>query len=162
VVDANAQIGSRDETFGVTRSGFEMWKHWLGLPSRYYVEESGVNGPGVGGGGANTKGDAKAPLTVAENALAKRRLETSSESSESSSRSFEPFEIDTSEKKKYTRTEIARAVATLRAAASKKFPKDPESALRLALDASAGGDTKRFSADDDEEDEVYYGGSRDW
>ena len=155
VVDANAQIGSRDETFGVTRSGFEMWKHWLGLPSRYYVAESGVNGPGVGGGGANTKGDAKAPMTVAENALVKRRLETSSESLESSSRSFEPFEIDTSKKKKYTRAEIARAVATLRAAASKKFPKDPESALRLALDASAGGDTKRFSADDDEEDEVY-------
>jgi hypothetical protein len=50
--------------------------------------------------------------------------------------------------KKYTRAEIADAVRVLRAAASRKFPDDPETALRAALDAAGEGDAKRVAGDD--------------
>jgi hypothetical protein len=52
--------------------------------------------------------------------------------------------------KRYTRAEIAEAVRTLRAAASKKFPGDPETALRAALDAAGDGDAGRVDFTDDE------------
>ena len=132
--DTLAQTGSGSYDEGVTR-GFEMWKHWLGLPSRYYVGEEGPNG--------GVKNDAKSPMTVAEN---KRVTEASS--------SFESASSESS-KQKYTKLEIAEAVKTLRLAASKKFPGDPESALKFALEAAEEGDAGRFRGDEEEEEEEY-------
>ena len=132
--DTLAQTGSGSYDEGVTR-GFEMWKHWLGLPSRYYVGEEGPNG--------GVKNDAKSPMTVAEN----KRVTEASSSSESAS--------SESSKQKYTKLEIAEAVKTLRLAASKKFPGDPESALKFALEAAEEGDAGRFRGDEEEEEEEY-------
>ena len=82
-------------------------------------------------------------MTVAEN----KRVTEASSSSESAS--------SESSKQKYTKLEIAEAVKTLRLAASKKFPGDPESALKFALEAAEEGDAGRFRGDEEEEEEEY-------
>ena len=100
---------------GVSR-GFEMWKHWLGLPSQYYAGESGAP-----------------PPTVAESAKSAR--------AEAEATGSNPTVVN---ERKYTKEEIAEAVRVLRAAAAKRFPDDPETALRLALEAAEEGDARRL------------------
>ena len=96
--------------------GLEMWKHWLGLPSQYYAGESGA-----------------APPTVAESAESAR--------AEAEATGSNPAVVD---ERKYTKEEISEAVRVLRAAAARRFPDDPETALRLALDAAEEGDARRL------------------
>jgi hypothetical protein len=82
--------------------------------------------------------------------------ESTASQSESFAESFaESTAVDSttgknSAEKRYTRAEIAEAVRTLRAAASKKFPGDPETALRAALDAAGEGDAGRVVFTDDD------------
>ena len=124
--------GSAPDADGVTR-GFEMWKHWLGLPSRYYA-----NGEG-------SEESPAAPMTVAEKSA------VANADAADAARTNCPYvsPTETSAEKKYTRAEIADAVRVLRAAASRKFPDDPETALRAALDAAGEGDAKRVAGDDE-------------
>ena len=96
--------------------GLEMWKHWLGLPSQYYAGESGA-----------------APPTVAESAESAR--------AEAEATGSNPAVVD---ERKYTKEEISEAVRVLRAAAARRFPDDPETALRLALEAAEEGDARRL------------------
>jgi pentatricopeptide repeat protein len=128
-VSASGSAASSPDADGVTR-GFEMWKHWLGLPSRYYA-----NGEG-------SEESPAAPMTVAEKSAV-----ANADAADAARRSVSPSE--TSAEKKYTRAEIADAVRVLRAAASRKFPDDPETALRAALDAAGEGDAKRVAGDDE-------------
>lgn len=96
--------------------GLEMWKHWLGLPSQYYAGESGA-----------------APPTVAESAESAR--------ADAEATGSNPAVVD---ERKYTKEEISEAVRVLRAAAARRFPDDPETALRLALEAAEEGDARRL------------------
>lgn len=113
---ASTSTASPDgSSVGVSR-GFEMWKHWLGLPSQYYAGESGAP-----------------PPTVAESAESAR--------AEAEATGSNPT---VAEERKYTKEEIAEAVRVLRAAAAKRFPDDPETALRLALEAAEEGDARRL------------------
>jgi leucine-rich PPR motif-containing protein len=129
-VSASGSAASSPDADGVTR-GFEMWKHWLGLPSRYYA-----NGEG-------SEESPAAPMTVAE------KKETVANADAAGSAQTSISRTETSAEKKYTRAEIADAVRVLRAAASRKFPDDPETALRAALDAAGEGDAKRVAGDDE-------------
>jgi hypothetical protein len=141
---ASANADVNDETLrsdtspdGVTR-GMEMWKHWLGLPSRYYAPggeslerlESDVESD-----------DIVAPVSATTESFAESFAESTAVDSTTGKNSAE---------KRYTRAEIAEAVRTLRAAASKKFPGDPETALRAALDAAGEGDAGRVVFTDDD------------
>lgn len=104
--------------------GLEMWKHWLGLPSRYYDGRRPDAVVGVGGASDATatpdgavRNDSPQPL---------------------------------SEKQRYTKAEIAEAVRVLRAAAAKRYPNDPDRALEAALEAANDGDAlSRVLRDDD-------------
>ena len=115
-----------------------MWKHWLGLPSRYYAPggeslerlESDVESD-----------DIVAPVSATTESFAESFAESTAVDSTTGKNSAE---------KRYTRAEIAEAVRTLRAAASKKFPGDPETALRAALDAAGEGDAGRVVFTDDD------------
>lgn len=104
-----------------------MWKHWLGLPSAYY----------------ETRGAESTPLTAKGT-----ERETTADPIASGSDSAEKEK----EKKKYTKAEIAEAVKTLRRAAFRTFPDDPETALRAALDAAEEGDAWRFARFERESD----------
>jgi len=128
-VSASGSASSPDAD-GVTR-GFEMWKHWLGLPSRYYAN------------GELSEESPAAPMTVAEKKETVANADAAGTARTSISRT------ETSAEKKYTRAEIADAVRVLRAAASRKFPDDPETALRAALDAAGEGDAKRVAGDEE-------------
>jgi hypothetical protein len=108
-----------------------MWKHWLGLPSRYYAN------------GEVSEESPAAPMTVAEKKETVANADAAGTAQTSISRTENAAE------KKYTRAEIADAVRVLRAAASRKFPDDPETALRAALDAAGEGDAKRVAGDDE-------------
>ena len=115
---------------GVSGGGFEMWKHWLGLPSRYYAPgEDSTFFAANGTERANENAFEATRMTVAESRgeVVKQR----------------------DAEQKYTRAEIAEAVRVLRAAASKKFPDDPETALRAALDAAGEGDAGRVVGNDE-------------
>ena len=125
---ASGSAGSSPDADGVTR-GFEMWKHWLGLPSRYYA-----NGEG-------SEESPAAPMTVAEKSAVAN--------ADAAGAARTPPRTEKPAEKKYTRAEIAEAVRVLRAAASRKFPDDPETALRAALDAAGEGDAKRVAGDDE-------------
>jgi leucine-rich PPR motif-containing protein len=129
-VSVSGSSASSPDADGVTR-GFEMWKHWLGLPSRYYA-----NGEG-------SEESPAAPMTVAEKKETVANADAAGTAQTSISRTENAAE------KKYTRAEIADAVRVLRAAASRKFPDDPETALRAALDAAGEGDAKRVAGDDE-------------
>jgi leucine-rich PPR motif-containing protein len=129
-VSASGSASSSPDADGVTR-GFEMWKHWLGLPSRYYAN------------GELSEESPAAPMTVAEKKETVANADAAGTAQTSISRP------ETSAEKKYTRAEIADAVRVLRAAASRKFPDDPETALRAALDAAGEGDAKRVAGDDE-------------
>ena len=142
--NAAANVAANDETLrsyagadGVTR-GMEMWKHWLGLPSRYYAP-GGESLERVEG----LKSDDTPPVLATTESTAKSFAESTAEGAADSTTA-------NSAEKKYTRAEIAEAVRTLRAAASKKFPGDPETALRAALDAAGDGDAGRVDFTDDE------------
>jgi len=129
-VSVSGSSASSPDADGVTR-GFEMWKHWLGLPSRYYAN------------GEVSEESPAAPMTVAEKKETVANADAAGTAQTSISRT------ETSAEKKYTRAEIADAVRVLRAAASRKFPDDPETALRAALDAAGEGDAKRVAGDDE-------------
>ena len=146
---ASANAVANDETLrsdaspdGVTR-GMEMWKHWLGLPSRYYAPggeslerlESDVESD-----------DIVAPVSATTESTASQSFAEST----AESTAVDSTTGKNSAEKRYTRAEIAEAVRTLRAAASKKFPGDPETALRAALDAAGEGDTGRVVFTDDD------------
>ena len=118
--------------------GMEMWKHWLGLPSRYYAP-GGESLERVEG----LESDDTPPVLATTESTAKSFAESTAEGAADSTTA-------NSAEKKYTRAEIAEAVRTLRAAASKKFPGDPETALRAALDAAGDGDAGRVDFTDDE------------
>jgi hypothetical protein len=142
--NAAANVAANDETLrsyagadGVTR-GMEMWKHWLGLPSRYYAP-GGESLERVEG----LESDDTPPVLATTESTAKSFAESTAEGAADSTTA-------NSAEKKYTRAEIAEAVRTLRAAASKKFPGDPETALRAALDAAGDGDAGRVDFTDDE------------
>ena len=141
---ASANAAANDETLrsyagadGVTR-GMEMWKHWLGLPSRYYAP-GGESLERVEG----LESDDTPPVSATTESTAESFAESTAEGAADSTTA-------NSAEKKYTRAEIAEAVRTLRAAASKKFPGDPETALRAALDAAGDGDAGRVDFTDDE------------
>ena len=142
--NAAANVAANDETLrsyagadGVTR-GMEMWKHWLGLPSRYYAP-GGESLERVEG----LESDDTPPVLATTESTAESFAESTAEGAADSTTA-------NSAEKKYTRAEIAEAVRTLRAAASKKFPGDPETALRAALDAAGDGDAGRVDFTDDE------------
>ena len=142
--NAAANDAANDETLrsyagadGVTR-GMEMWKHWLGLPSRYYAP-GGESLERVEG----LESDDTPPVLATTESTAESFAESTAEGAADSTTA-------NSAEKKYTRAEIAEAVRTLRAAASKKFPGDPETALRAALDAAGDGDAGRVDFTDDE------------
>ena len=142
--NAAANVAANDETLrsyagadGVTR-GMEMWKHWLGLPSRYYAP-GGESLERVEG----LESDDTPPVLATTESTAKSFAESTAEGAADSTTA-------NSAEKKYTRAEIAEAVRTLGAAASKKFPGDPETALRAALDAAGDGDAGRVDFTDDE------------
>ena len=144
---ASANAAANDETLrsyagadGVTR-GMEMWKHWLGLPSRYYAPggESLERVEGL------ESDDTPPVLATTESTASQSFAESTAESTAVDSTTGK-----NSAEKRYTRAEIAEAVRTLRAAASKKFPGDPETALRAALDAAGEGDTGRVVFTDDD------------
>mmetsp|Transcript_11048 Transcript_11048/g.42982 ORF Transcript_11048/g.42982 Transcript_11048/m.42982 type:complete len:111 (-) Transcript_11048:119-451(-) len=101
-----------------------MWKHWLGLPSRYYDGRRPDAVVGVGGASDATA----TPDGAVRND------------------SPQP----PSEKQRYTKAEIAEAVRVLRAAAAKRYPNDPDRALEAALEAANDGDAlSRVLRDDD-------------
>ena len=107
--------------------GLEMWKHWLGLPSRYYDGASDATTPMDGPSATATpsssgaaRDDDDAPRGPAEE-----------------------------QERRYTKAEIAEAVRVLRDAASKRFPDDPDRALEVALEAANDGDAARVLRDED-------------
>ena len=116
-----------------------MWKHWLGLPSRDYApgRESLERLE-------RSESDDTPPVSATT-------TESTASQSSAESTSVDSTTAKNSAEKRYTRAEIAEAVRTLRAAASKKFPGDPETALRAALDAAGEGDAGKvvFTDDDD-------------
>ena len=147
---ASANAVVNDETLrsdvspdGVTR-GMEMWKHWLGLPSRYYApgRESSLERL-ERSESDDTGDDTGAPVSATTESTASQSFAESTAVDSTTGKN--------SAEKRYTRAEIAEAVRTLRAAASKKFPGDPETALRAALDAAGEGDAGKvvFTDDDD-------------
>ena len=103
-----------------------MWKHWLGLPSRYY---DGKGGADV----ASAKGQIQAAV------------KPPSESS-ASMNAMDPMETKAVP---YTKGEIADAVRVLREAAAKRYPDDPDRALTLALEAAEDGDAARVLSRDE-------------
>lgn len=103
-----------------------MWKHWLGLPSRYYDGRRSDAAVGVGGASDATATPDGDP------------------------RRNDPPQPPPSEKQRYTKAEIAEAVRVLRAAAAKRYPNDPDRALEAALEAANDGDAlSRVLRDDD-------------
>jgi len=115
--------------------GLEMWKHWLGLPSRYYAGED-------------------APPTVAEAkeyAASREALASSNSSSSGAKRPTDasteappsPGNTRTPPPRRYSREDIAEAVKLLRLAAERQYPGDPEAALEAALSAAEAGDARR-------------------
>ena len=107
--------------------GLEMWKHWLGLPSRYYDGASDATTPMDGPSATATpsssgaaRDDDDAPRGPAE-----------------------------TQERRYTKAEIAEAVRVLRDAASKRYPDDPDRALEVALEAANDGDAARVLRDED-------------
>jgi len=108
--------------------GLEMWKHWLGLPSRYY------DGVGEAPSAATPPTDPSATAIPANGAARDA-----------------PQNQPSIEKQRYTKAEIAEAVRVLRAAASKRYPDDPDRALEAALEAANDGDAlSRVLRDDDD------------
>ena len=104
-----------------------MWKHWLGLPSRYYDGASDATTPMDGPSATATpsssgaaRDDEDAPRGPAE-----------------------------TQARRYTKAEIAEAVRVLRDAASKRLPDDPDRALEVALEAANDGDAARVLRDED-------------
>lgn len=105
-----------------------MWKHWLGLPSRYY------DGVGEAPSAATPPTVPSATATPANGAARDA-----------------PQDQPSIEKQRYTKAEIAEAVRVLRAAASKRYPDDPDRALEAALEAANDGDAlSRVLRDDDD------------
>ena len=101
-----------------------MWKHWLGLPSRYY--------------------DGRRPDAV----VGVGRASDATATPDGAVRNEPPQ--PPSEKQRYTKAEIAEAVRVLRAAAAKRYPNDPDRALEAALEAANDGDAlSRVLRDDD-------------
>jgi pentatricopeptide repeat protein len=122
-IDVQVSRPSVDEEDTEWSRGLEMWKHWLGLPSRYYD-----------GKGASAKGQIQAA--------------TSKQPSESSAsmNAMDPMETKAVP---YTKGEIADAVRVLREAAAKRYPDDPDRALTLALEAAEDGDAARVLSRDE-------------
>ena len=110
--------------------GLEMWKHWLGLPSRYY---DGKGGADV----ASAKGQIQIQAAVKP---------PSSASASMNANAMDPMETKAVP---YTKGEIADAVRVLREAAAKRYPDDPDRALTLALEAAEEGDAARVLSRDE-------------
>ena len=114
--------------------GLEMWKHWLGLPSQYYD----------GRDDAPSSSSASGSLSPANAARASAVSDAVSDTA-SAAEGINP------NKKHYAKEEIAAAVATLRAAAARRYPDDPQTALRVALEAAEEGNARRIEDDEEEE-----------
>ena len=125
-IDVQVSRPSVDEEDTEWSRGLEMWKHWLGLPSRYY---DGKGGADV----ASAKGQIQAAV------------KPPSESS-ASMNAMGPMETKAVP---YTKSEIADAVRVLREAAAKRYPDDPDRALTLALEAAEDGDAARVLSRDE-------------
>jgi hypothetical protein len=125
-IDVQVSRPSVDEEDTEWSRGLEMWKHWLGLPSRYY---DGKGGADV----ASAKGQIQAAV------------KPPSESS-ASMNAMDPMETKAVP---YTKGEIADAVRVLREAAAKRYPDDPDRALTLALEAAEDGDAARVLSRDE-------------
>ena len=125
-IDVQVSRPSVDEEDTEWSRGLEMWKHWLGLPSRYYD----------GKGGADVT-SAKGQIQAA--------VKPPSESS-ASMNAMGPMETKAVP---YTKSEIADAVRVLREAAAKRYPDDPDRALTLALEAAEDGDAARVLSRDE-------------
>lgn len=116
--------GARKEPDEWSR-GLEMWKHWLGLPSQYYGDATPTPPSRF-----KSSGKVAANEVAADDAAAAE---------------------STGGKKVYSKEEIAEAVQILRAAAARRYPNDPETALRLALEVAEEGDAGRMLLDDERE-----------
>ena len=127
-IDVQVSRPSVDEEDTEWSRGLEMWKHWLGLPSRYYD----------GKGGADV-------------ASAKGQIQAATSKRPSSTASMNANAMDPMETKAvpYTKGEIADAVRVLREAAAKRYPDDPDRALTLALEAAEDGDAARVLSRDE-------------
>jgi hypothetical protein len=93
-----------------------MWKHWLGLPSQYYDDEVGA-GAGAGAG-AGVGSRPQNPTVVAASAAMTAAAPAAA--------AVDATATGPVRKKVYSKDEIADAVKTLRAAASRRYPDDPQ------------------------------------
>jgi len=129
-IDVQVSRPSVDEEDTEWSRGLEMWKHWLGLPSRYY---DGKGGADV----ASAKGQIQIQAAVKP---------PSSASASMNANAMDPMETKAVP---YTKGEIADAVRVLREAAAKRYPDDPDRALTLALEAAEEGDAARVLSRDE-------------
>jgi len=118
--------------------GLEMWKHWLGLPSQYYD----------GRDDAPSSSSASGSLSPASDAVSDTVSDAVSDTAADTASAAEGINPN---KKHYAKEEIAAAVATLRAAAARRYPDDPQTALRVALEAAEEGNARRIEDDEEEE-----------
>ena len=125
-IDVQVSRPSVDEEDTEWSRGLEMWKHWLGLPSRYYD----------GKGGADV-------------ASAKGQIQAAVKPPSKSSASMNAMDPMETKAVPYTKGEIADAVRVLREAAAKRYPDDPDRALTLALEAAEDGDAARVLSRDE-------------
>ena len=116
--------------------GLEMWKHWLGLPSRYYDGASDATTP-MDGPSATTPMDGPSATATPSSSGAARDDDDA------------PRGPAETQERRYTKAEIAEAVRVLRDAASKRYPDDPDRALEVALEAANDGDAARVLRDED-------------
>ena len=126
-IDVQVSRPSVDEEDTEWSRGLEMWKHWLGLPSRYY---DGKGGADVASAKGQIQAAAKPPSSTAS----------------ASMNAMDPMETKAVP---YTKGEIADAVRVLREAAAKRYPDDPDRALTLALEAAEDGDAARVLSRDE-------------
>jgi hypothetical protein len=154
--EAEAEEGEIDEW----SRGLEMWKHWLGLPSQYYENRGGgaslvavrpAVGPAVGpavdpavgsdarasrgGGGGrsdvgNTSVGSACSIAARGDAFPVAAAASLASPAADAASPTSPTTAAT-QKKIFSKEEIAEAVKTLRAAAARRYPDDPQAALRV-------------------------------
>jgi len=156
--------------------GLEMWKHWLGLPSRYYspyekpspgasgarlapsasirtaagvtasINASTIANAGAGAGAFDAGASAGAGAFDGTNVIAGASAIASISAIASVSANVSTAD-PAAAPTKYTKREISEAVKLLRAAAARRYPNDPSAALELALEVAEEGDVRRMSID---------------